>query len=417
MQDIVTRSDHGTTRTLTDRLIKSLTAPERGQTLYRDGVVPGLYLRVSQGNTKAWLVCYRIKPNPDLIRDTIGKYPDLTLARAREEARNRRADAYRGIDPRPKPQPVVELPTVADLCQEYLDNHAIKKRPSSQRNDKAMIERYVKPALGKLTVAEVIPFNIETLLNKIASPKKGGHKYQANRVRSLLMKMFNRAVQKRQWCVSNPVAGVTKFQEHQRKMYLNPEQAKRMFTVLKDYEDQRVSNALALMFFTGARRGEVLSATWDQFKKIDDRTIWTKPSSHTKQKADHIVPLNQLAVQVLERIKAGSYYDKTYLFPGDCKRQQLKEIKRPWAHIVEAAKIPADRVYGAFRIHDLRHTFASLLINNGESLKTIGGLLGHTNESTTQRYAHLYTDTLSAATDKLSQALPALEFGMSANAK
>ncbi len=394
---------------LTDPRIRALKPPERGNSMIPDGVVPGLYLRVSQGGKKSWLATYRIKGDSRMVYHTFGNYPDTTLGKARDLARQYRSQAKLGIDPRPPQKPVIEVPAVADLCQDYIDNHLINKRKSSQYEDEAMIKKYIKPTLAKLTVSEVTRFNIETLLNQIGQPKKGNHPYRANRVRSLLSTMFNRAVEVHNWCTRNPVIGTITFPEHARKRYLSTKEAQRLITALSNHKDQTVGNAILLMLFTGARRGEVLSATWDQFVDTGDKVIWTKPSGHTKQKKDHHVPLNPYAIEVLNRIKANSEPDQTHLFPSRDGKTHLRTIKKSWKTILTAAKIADDPEYGRFRMHDLRHSFASLLINQGVSLEVIGQLLGHTKASTTYRYAHLDHGALSAGTNKISQALPALD--------
>jgi integrase len=395
---------------LTDKRIKALKAPGRKPTMVPDGTVPGMYLRISVAGKKTWLATYRIRGDHRMVYHTFAEYPDTSLGKARELARHYRSQAKLGIDPRPQPKPVVEMRTVADLCQDYLDNHAIHKRASSQYDDKDMIAKYIKPALGKLTVAEVSRFNIEGLLNQIGRTTKGNHPYRANRVRSLLSTMFNRAVEVHNWITRNPVIGTVKFPEHARKRYLDTEEAQRLIGALSSYKDQSVGNAIALMMFTGCRSGEALSATWDQFLKTNDRVIWRKPSAHTKQKRDHHVPLNPYAIEVLKRIKEHNEPDQVQLFPSRDGKMHITTIKKSWKTILTAAKIADHPEYGRFRIHDLRHSFASLLINKGVSLDAIGQLLGHTKISTTYRYAHLSTDTMSEATNRLSQALPALEF-------
>ncbi len=272
-----------------------------------------------------------------------------------------------------------------------------------------MIENYIKPKLGKLTIAAVTRFNIEALLNEIGQPKKENHPYRANRVRSLLSTMFNRAVEVHNWCTRNPVIGTIKFPEHARKRYLSAEEASRLITALSNYKDQTVANAILFMLFTGARSGEVLSVTWDHFLDTGDKVIWSKPSAHTKQKQDHHVPLNPYAIEVLRRIKEHNEPDQVQLFPSRDGKTHLVTIKKSWKTILTAAKIADHPEFGRFRIHDLRHSFASLLINKGVSLDVIGQLLGHTKISTTYRYAHLNTASLSEGTNKLALDFPVRE--------
>ena len=145
-----------------------------------------------------------------------------------------------------------------------------------------------------------------------------------------------------------------------------------------------------MLLLTGARRGEVLSATWEMFDL--ENGVWTKPSSHTKQKKLHRVPLSPPALQLLQEIKnRGS--DSEYVFPSrlGAKRPHLTELKNSWKKVCELAGLEG------VRIHDLRHSFASILVSGGASLPLIGALLGHTQVQTTQRYAHLMDDPLRRA--------------------
>ena len=137
---------------------------------------------------------------------------------------------------------------------------------------------------------------------------------------------------------------------------------------------------------TGARRGEVLAATWDQFDL--DLGVWTKPGATTKQKTEHRIPLSAPARQLIAELPR----DSEYLFPGRGSSHRV-EIKYAWAAVCKKAGIK-----GA-RIHDLRHTYASLLASSGLSLPVIGALLGHTQAQTTLRYAHLLDDPLRKATE------------------
>ena len=134
------------------------------------------------------------------------------------------------------------------------------------------------------------------------------------------------------------------------------------------------------------------AARWDQFDL--DRGIWTKPGASTKQKTEHRVPLSAPALQLLVKLRNAADDDAEYVFPGRVGDHRI-EIKDNWAEICAAAKIK-----GA-RIHDLRHTYASMLASSGTGLPMIGALLGHTQPSTTARYTHLFDDPLRKATERV----------------
>ena len=142
-----------------------------------------------------------------------------------------------------------------------------------------------------------------------------------------------------------------------------------------------------LLILTGARKGEILHATWDQFDL--EKGVWTKPSHLTKQKKKEHLPLSIEAIEILETMK--SQASSSFLFPGKVEGKSIQEIKKAWDTIRKKSGFPD------LRIHDLRHTHASHLVSSGLSLSIVGKLLGHTQASTTQRYAHLADEPLRQA--------------------
>ncbi len=157
-------------------------------------------------------------------------------------------------------------------------------------------------------------------------------------------------------------------------------------------------NAIKLLLLTGSRKSEVLQAKWEQFN-FDER-IWLKPSNSTKQKRPSLIPLNTFAIEILLEMKeninkSNEYIISTneYLFYNTKTKKPLQDIKRFWKTICKKAKIEN------LHMHDLRHTFASILANNGIDLHQTGKLLGHSNSRTTERYSHLHNNTLRNASE------------------
>jgi integrase len=156
------------------------------------------------------------------------------------------------------------------------------------------------------------------------------------------------------------------------------------------YSDQQSANIIRLLLLTGARRGEVLAARWADFDS--GFATWVKPGATTKQKTEHRVPLSAPARQLLTKIRRQVPVGVEWLFPANGSHR--RDVKDAWAIICHTAKI--DDV----RVHDLRHTFASVLVSAGHSLPTIGALLGHTTAQTTHRYSHLADSPLRVATER-----------------
>ncbi len=173
---------------------------------------------------------------------------------------------------------------------------------------------------------------------------------------------------------------------------------------LTNHPNQQIANAIRLLVLTGARKGEVLGATWDQFDLAEG--VWVKPSAHTKQKRIHKVPLNAPALELLTKMRSAD--DGEFVFPGGQGNDHLAEIKGVWKVVCEEAGITGCRV------HDLRHTYASILASSGLSLLVIGQLLGHTQQATTGRYAHIHDDPLREATNRVGTLVDAAAKGESA---
>jgi integrase len=368
-----------------------------------DDKIKGLGLRVYPTGEKQFVLSYRIKGRKRLI--TIGKFGDpLTLDMARSKATRLKSGLLDGKDPLRYRQDERGAPTVTELANRYLREHARKnKRPRSCRDDELMLKNIVKPRLGTRKVVDITFSDIDAIHRAMkATP------YRANRVVALMSKMFSLA--STQWrdiyrLDHNPTKGLKRYQEEKRRQYLGTEGLASLTEALNEHADQSLANAVRLLILTGARRGEVLNATWDQFDL--EAGVWVKPSSHTKQKLVHQVPLSAPVRELLVGMKGSSA--SRYLFPSPTSGDKpATEVKRFWAEICKAAS------FENVRMHDLRHTFASLLASSGHSLPLIGALLGHTQAATTQRYSHLYDDPLREATDRIGELVDAVSNGRSA---
>jgi integrase len=239
---------------------------------------------------------------------------------------------------------------------------------------------------------------------------------RANRVVEVLRKAFNLAI-RWGWRTDNPVSGVQKNQEERRTRYLTADEILRLSAALRAHPEKTSANAIRLLMLTGARRSEVLGARWDMFDL--DAGVWVKPSAHTKQRREHRVPLSAPAIELLKKMKVMA--TGPYVFPSADGRA-LTDIKRSWLSVCRTAglaeQVPrrtrsgnvvhgkdGDPLMGwraTARIHDLRHTFASILTSQGLSLPIVGALLGHTQAQTTARYAHLLDDPLRAAIERVA---------------
>lgn len=385
-----------------------------------DTDIPGFGLRVNAGKrgiTRAFILNYRIHGRER--RYTIGKFPAWSAQAARDKAKVLRRQVDTGTDPLAERQAADAASTVAEVWQHYEEIHLPTKRASSRKEDRAIWERNIKPEFGRRKAHTITRTDVAALHRKIAATAPT----QANRVLSLVSKLFNFAKVDMSLPIDNPAKGVRRTLEEPRERFLSDEEYKRLLETLAEFpymqaqklpkaewheQDGRVvksrlvrrerpeaalvqsASIIRLIMLTGCRKHEALSATWDQ---LDLKAgIWTKPSAHTKQKKAHRVPLSKAALMLLAKIRERTGKSKC-LFPGIKPGTHQGDVKSAWETIRTRAGIPD------VRIHDLRHQFASVLVSSGQSLPVIGRLLGHTQAQTTERYAHLFDDPLRKATD------------------
>jgi integrase len=375
-------------RRLTDAEIKRLPIPATGNAITWDNAVAGLGARVTAAGHRGFVLDYRTRAGRRR-RYTIGAFPDWSIVGAREEARRLKRDIDGGGDPLANIEAERGAPTVADLIERFLAEHVSRKRPHTQYDYRNVIARHIAPALGRLKVAEVTYSDIDALHRKIT---KAGHHTQANRVVAVVSKMFSLAIRWRMRADS-PAKGIERNAEHKRTRYLTPIELARLTDALEAHPDRQAVDIFRLCLLTGCRSGEAMKARWDDIQLAAG--IWNKPGSTTKQKTTHIVPLNAPAKQLLARLRQRT--NSPWVFPADSAPGHRITVQKSWLAVCAAAKI------SGLRIHDLRHSFASLAVNRGASLPLIGSLLGHASPVTTARYAHLFDDTQRATAESIGK--------------
>ncbi len=375
---------------ITDKLVRDLAVPAKGgQTVSRDDLVTGFGVRRTATGSTAFFLNYVIDSRERRI--TIGSYPAWGVTAAREQAKELRKRVDAGEDPLGTREDARAELTVTELWDRYVIEFLPRKALSSQRNERSMWDRLILPILGRKRISKVDPIDIDRLHTRISAKTPA----QANRCLASIRHVFNTAIR---WRLidSSPVGKGLANNEHGRERFLSADERARFFAALDARPDTSSTLALRFLFLTGARRGEVLQARWDQLDLSS--AVWVKPSAHTKQNKLHRVPISDGAVEILHR--ARSLTNGDYVFPGRTG-EALVEIKKLFAAVRLEAGIDD------FRIHDIRHSYASFLVSDGVSLPVIGKLLGHTQVNTTSRYAHLEDDPLRQATNRLSNAISA----------
>ena len=254
-----------------------------------------------------------------------------------------------------------------------------------------MARLYVSAGLRRKFVADVTRVDIARL--HLAMKDKP---YQANRTLALLSKFFNWAEQYGyRTDGSNPCRHIGKYREQRHERFLSAQELARLGEVLADAEQLGktspfIIGAIRLLALTGARLSEILTLRWQDLD-FDGASL-RLPDSKTGKKS---IYLNPPALQVLSSLPRVA--DNPYVIQGERAGAHLVNLQKPWRRIRKAAGL------GDVRIHDLRHSFASIAAASGQSLYIIGSLLGHSQPQTTSRYAHLSADPLRAANDAVGE--------------
>ncbi|WP_273524117.1 tyrosine-type recombinase/integrase [Rhodosalinus sediminis] len=402
---------------LTERLVRAAEPGARAYQLF-DTEVRGLSLLVQKSGTRSFALNYRLHGRAR--RMSIGRWPEWSVVAARERAKELRRDVDAGLDPLAERMEARAAPRIPDLIERYLTEHATHLAPRNAADQQSMLRKMVEPHWKNRLVADIEPADVERLLGLIAEGRarpakkqakaRGAHRragrptpIRANRVGEVLRKMFNLAIA---WKMraDNPAEGFRRRTEVERERFLSPEEISRLGDALNGAEDQRGAAIVRMCMLTGARLGEVRTARFEQFNL--ELGIWTKPAANTKQRRIHRVPISAETAALVRRRRMVVPKDCEWLFPGDAvddngrvKDQPVQEIRRFWASIQRVAELHD------VRVHDLRHTFASLLVSRGASLEMIGKLLGHTQARTTMRYAHLMDSPLRAGVDAVADAM------------
>jgi integrase len=318
-------------------------------------------------------------------------------------------------------------PTMLDLWERYELEHLPLKALRAQADERSMWLKIILPRLGKMRLATIDHDAIDALHRDITRIRNTP--VRANRTIEVLRRAFNIAIRWK-WLEDNPASGVRRNPEEKRHRYLSKTEIASLARALNQHSEPMSANAIKLLMLTGARRSEVLGATWDMFDL--ENGIWTKPSAHTKQRRMHRVPLSGPALHLLCEMKDHALRKaeedgiplNPFVFPGADGRP-LTDIKRTWASVCRKAGLAIQvekkgrdgkTVKGKdgqslltwqpnVRIHDLRHSFASILVSAGASLPLIGQMLGHTQVQTTQRYAHLFDDPLRRAAETVGNVI------------
>jgi integrase len=322
----------------------------------------------------------------------IGGWPQWTLFEVRERAQEIRRKVEAGEDPVP---PRIVVPTVTEAFEDFTRSLEIKgRRRGTLKDYRCQYRVWLEERFGNRPVDKVTRADLAQLADEITAK---GAKTRANRVLATVSSMYGWLNRDRDYQGSNPARGLERRHEEPREVFLTPEQIDALRLALAAYaarQDGRsrcnasVADCLLFCLATGCRSGEAKAATWSMFD--EGLGTWSKPAATTKSRRLHVVPLGNLARDILVHRLRLRRDGEAVVFPNKTGGH-LTNVRHAWAEISKAAGIEGCRV------HDLRHSFASIGLQAGLTLPMLGKLLGHTRTETTARYSHISQPDLRAA--------------------
>ena len=375
---------------LTQQVLKTLSCPsDRKKVDYFDTSCKGLLLeiRVSGGRT------YYLRFTDERGRNRqlkLGDARDISLGQAKQLADKNRNQIAMGLNPAADKAVHRQVPTVYDFIHNsYLPFVEGYKR--SWKCDQGLLRKHIEPIWGKRYLDQISKADVIALMAKHRTTHAPG---SCNRLLILLRYVFSCALK---WEIpgvkTNPTAGIPLMKEDNvKERFLSTEEAQRLYGVLTRSDNVMLQYIVPMLILTGARKREVLDARWEDFDY--ERRLWRIHT--TKLGKPRFVPMSDGVVTLLESVpRLGSQW----AFPNPKTLKPYVSIFHSW----HSARCEAG--LKDVRIHDLRHSYASFLVNAGRSLYEVQRLLGHTQIKTTQRYAHLSHDTLLDATNSVNSAL------------
>ena len=373
-------------------VMKTKCPPGKRRTTYTDTTTRGLVLEARSSGGRTYYFRYTDRRGAQ-HNIKIGDAVALDLGVARQRAVELEHERALGHDPAAALETERQTPLLGEFVTgRYLPHITGNKR--SWRSDETLLRLHILPALGQRPINGITPSEVQALMHRLKL--KGYAAGTINRILVLLRYLFNLAAR---WEIpgagNNPAKKVDLHKlNNERQVFLSKEQVTSLFDALKESDNPQIEYIVRFLLLTGARKQEALRAEWNEFDLVS--RVWVIPLS--KSGRARKVPLSDAVLSLLEHLPSRTH--SPLLFPNPNTGKAYISIWYAWDTARRKAGL------SEVRIHDLRHSFASFLVNSGRSLYEVQKLLGHAHIKTTQRYAHLSDETLITAANAAEAFVP-----------
>lgn len=358
--------------------------PGKTKTDWYDETVTGFVLECRSSGGKTYYLRYQDQSGRQK-QHKIGRHEDVPFAKAKKAAERLRSDVVLGGDPGAEKALARSIPLYSELAAMHLDDAKLHLR--SYSNIEMCIRRHILPKWGKMRLTEIDTRAVAQWLSDKRA--EGLAPATVEKIRVTFGRSFELGSG---WsvpgCDKNPTRGIPrKPLNNARERFLSAEEAARLRLAVAQSQNTQLQHIVGLLLLTGARVRELLDARWEH---VDvERRAWLIPTSKTGKA--RYVPLSSAALAIVETLPR--FKGCPWLVPNPETLKPFVSIRHGWLRAIRVAKLPG------LRIHDLRHSAASFMVNSGVDLFAVGKVLGHASYQSTQRYSHLANDTLLKAVE------------------
>lgn len=358
--------------------------PGKKKTDWYCTMVTGFVIEVRSSGGRTYYLRYQDQGGRQK-QHKIGRYQDISFTAARKEAVRLRSEVTLGGDPRKKKVEAKAIPLYRELAEKHLADAELHQR--SYATTEMYVRRHILPKWGKSRLTDIDTRAVSQWLAEKRA--EGLAPATVEKIRVIFGRSFELGSQ---WgilgCEKNPTRGVPrKPLNNARERFLTAEEASRLRSAVAESQNPQLKHIVGLLLLTGARVRELLDARWEH---VDvDRRTWLILTSKTG-KSRH-VPLSAAAVTIVKALPR--FPGCPWLVPNPDTQKPFVSIKHGWERATRVAKLKG------LRLHDLRHSAASFMVNSGVDLFAVGKVLGHASYQSTQRYSHLANDTLLKAVE------------------